>query len=123
MYLLDIYRALADSASCRQQLLNVEADIATARSFSQSLTFSSLADDIKSRTLQDLAQLERQREELKASRDQIIHNLIKDDNSWPPIPLSDSQDKELAKHNQLLKDVEHLKVQIDSINLLLRKLD
>ncbi|KAG5727973.1 hypothetical protein E4T56_gene19408 [Termitomyces sp. T112] len=110
-------KALAESTSRRQQLAKIEGEITTTRVLMDSLQYPSLPEDSKSRITDELATLERKRDQVKKQREDIINQLIKAD-SWPATPLTDAQDKELDKYHDMKKSVAELKEQVQSINTL-----
>ncbi|KAH0583863.1 hypothetical protein H2248_009459 [Termitomyces sp. 'cryptogamus'] len=110
-------KALAESTSRRQQLAKIEGEITTTRALMDSLQYPSLPEDSKSRITDELATLERKRDQVKKQREDIINQLIKAD-SWPATPLTDAQDKELDKYHDMKKSVAELKEQVESINTL-----
>ncbi|KAG6897583.1 hypothetical protein C0992_000171 [Termitomyces sp. T32_za158] len=110
---------IAESTGLRHQLTKVEDDIASTRILINSFHFSTLPDEAKSAANNDLAQLERQRDEIKKRRDDAVAQLIKAD-SWPATPLTDAENQELEKHYELRKNVAQLQEQVESINAMLR---
>ncbi|KAG6900887.1 hypothetical protein C0993_010006 [Termitomyces sp. T159_Od127] len=119
--LLTFSQILAGSTSLRHQLAKVEEDIASTRVLIDSFHYSTFSEDAKARINDDLAQLERQRDEIKKRREDDIAQLIKAD-SWPATPLTDSENKELDKYHEIRKNVAQLHEQVESINAILTKL-
>ncbi|KAG6909704.1 hypothetical protein DXG01_015906 [Tephrocybe rancida] len=114
-------KALAEATDSRFQLTNVETDITQTRLLINTSHYPSLPAEGKARIDDELAQLERKRDNLKKQRDDIVTKLIKAD-SWPAIPLSDAEDGELGKYNEMVANVTQLKEQVDSINTMLMQL-
>ncbi|KAG6866923.1 hypothetical protein C0991_003838 [Blastosporella zonata] len=112
---------LAENTTRRKLLTQVEADIANHRLLTSRPNYATVPDDGKSNLENDLALLERKRDDIKKQREDAINQLIKAD-SWPPLPLTDAEDGELGKYTEILKNVAELKEQVASINSTFAKL-
>ncbi|KAF8077937.1 hypothetical protein FPV67DRAFT_1463491 [Lyophyllum atratum] len=114
-------RILAECVGNRQQFGKVENDISNARQLMLTLRFPGLPDDGKQRLQDELTKLEADRERLKKKRDEGITQLIKL-NSWPAAPISEAEEGELARHEEMLKYVTGLEETATEMNALLIEL-
>ncbi|KAG6818106.1 hypothetical protein H0H87_000011 [Tephrocybe sp. NHM501043] len=112
---------IKQNVTLRQQLTQVEADIANHNLLTNTFSYLAVPEDGKANINNELAQLAHKREEIKKQREDALDRLMKAD-SWPAMPLTDAQDGELNKYADMLKDVAQLKEQVDVINTTIAKL-
>ncbi|KAG5635838.1 hypothetical protein H0H81_009978 [Sphagnurus paluster] len=114
-------KLLADCVTARQQVSNIEADVASIERLIHTNGFEAFPDEDKRRIEGERAALVTKRDDIRKRRDDAIAVLI-NTRSWPAAPITGAEQQENEKLHDMLKHVAELQATAAEINSLFTEL-